>query len=45
MLTLPSAVRIYVAAEELDPRRGFDGLGAATPSLMGADRKRCPTDA
>ena len=37
MLTLPSAVRIYVAAEPVDLRRGFDGLAAATRSLMGAD--------
>jgi transposase len=37
MLTLPSSVRIYVAAEPVDLRRGFDGLAAATRSLMGAD--------
>ena len=37
MLTLPSSVRIYVASEPVDLRRGFDGLGAATRSLMGAD--------
>ena len=37
MLTLPSSVRIYVAAEPVDLRRGFDGLSAATRSLMGAD--------
>jgi len=37
VLTLPSAVRIYVAAEPVDLRRGFDGLAAATRSLMGAD--------
>ena len=36
MLTLPSAVRIYVAAEAVDLRRGFDGLAAATRSLIGA---------
>jgi transposase len=35
MLTLPSSVRIYVAAEAVDLRRGFDGLAAATRSLMG----------
>jgi len=34
MLTLPAAVRIYVAAEPVDLRRGFDGLAAATRSLM-----------
>lgn len=37
MLTLPSSVRIYVASEPVDLRRGFDGLGAATRSLMGRD--------
>ena len=37
MLTLPAAVRIYVAAEPVDLRRGFDGLAAATRSLMRAD--------
>jgi transposase len=35
MLTLPSSVRIYVAAESVDLRRGFDGLAAAARSLMG----------
>lgn len=34
MLTLPSSVRIYVAAEAVDLRRGFDGLAAATRSLI-----------
>jgi transposase len=34
---LPSSVRIYVAAEAVDLRRGFDGLAAATRSLIGAD--------
>jgi transposase len=37
MLTLPSSVRIYIAAEPVDLRRGFDGLAAATRSLIGAD--------
>ena len=37
MLTLPCAVRIYVAAEPVDLRRGFDGLAAATRQLIGAD--------
>jgi len=37
MLTLPSSVRIYVAAEPVDLRRGFDGLAAATRSLIGED--------
>jgi transposase len=35
MLTLPASVRIYVAAEPVDLRRGFDGLAAATRNLMG----------
>lgn len=37
MLTLPSSVRIYVAAEPVDLRRGFDGLAATTRSVIGAD--------
>lgn len=37
MLTLPSSVRIYIAAEPVDLRRGFDGLAAATRSVIGAD--------
>lgn len=35
MLTMPASVRIYVAAEAVDLRRGFDGLAAATRSLIG----------
>jgi hypothetical protein len=31
MLTLPASVRIYVAAEAVDLRRGFDGLAATVP--------------
>ena len=34
MLTLPSSVRIFVAAEAVDLRRGFDGLAAATRSVI-----------
>lgn len=34
MLTLPSSVRIYVAAEAVDLRRGFDGLAATTRSVI-----------
>jgi transposase len=34
MLTLPSTVRIYVAAEPVDLRRGFDGLAAATREII-----------
>lgn len=37
MVTLPSSVRIYVAAEPVDLRRGFDGLAATTRSVIGAD--------
>ena len=37
MLTLPSSVRIYVASEATDMRRGFDGLSALTRSVIGAD--------
>jgi transposase len=35
MWALPSSVRIYVAAEATDLRRGFDGLAAATRSVIG----------
>lgn len=34
MLTLPASVRIFVAAEAVDLRRGFDGLAAATRSVI-----------
>jgi hypothetical protein len=34
VLTLPSSVRIYVAAEPVDLRCGFDGLAAATRRLI-----------
>lgn len=34
MLTLPSSVRIFVAAEPVDLRRGFDGLAAATRAII-----------
>lgn len=37
MLTLPAAVRIYVAAEAVDLRRGFDGLAATTRSVIRED--------
>ena len=37
MLTLPSSVRIFIAAEPVDLRRGFDGLSAATRSLICED--------
>ena len=34
MLTLPSSVRIFIAAEPVDLRRGFDGLAAATRTVI-----------
>jgi transposase len=37
MFALPAAVRIYVAADAVDLRRGFDGLSAATRTVIGAD--------
>lgn len=37
MLTLPASVRIYVATEAVDLRRGFDGLAAATRAIIGGD--------
>ena len=37
LMTLPSAVRIYLATEPVDLRRGFDGLAAATRTLIGLD--------
>ena len=37
MLRLPATVRIYVAAEPVDLRRGFDGLAAATREIIRQD--------
>ena len=37
MLTLPASVRIFIAAEPVDLRRGFDGLAAATRSVISQD--------
>lgn len=37
MLTLPGTVRIYMAAEPVDLRRGFDGLAAATRQVIRED--------
>jgi len=37
VLTLPASVRIYVAAEAMDLRRGFDGLAAAVRSVIRED--------
>jgi transposase len=37
MLALPASVRIYIAADAVDLRRGFDALAAVTRSVIGAD--------
>jgi transposase len=37
VLTLPASVRIYVAAEAVDLRRGFDGLAAVTRGVIRQD--------
>ena len=37
MLTLGSSVRIYVAAETVDLRNGFDGLAAVTRQIIRED--------
>jgi transposase len=37
MLTLSSAVRVYLAAEPVDLRKGFDGLSGATRTIIEAD--------
>jgi transposase len=37
LMTLPSAVQIYLATDPVDLRRGFDGLAAATRTLIGLD--------
>jgi len=37
LLTLPSTVRIYVAAEAVDLRKGHDGLAAATRQIIRGD--------
>jgi transposase len=37
MLTLPASVRIYLASEAVDLRRGFDALAAAARSTIGVD--------
>lgn len=34
MLTLPPAVRIYVAVEPVDARKSFDGLSAAVREIL-----------
>jgi transposase len=35
VLTLPCSVRIYIAAEPVDLRKGFDGLSALTRTVIG----------
>jgi len=37
VIALPSSVRIFVAAEAVDLRRGFDGLAALTRSVINRD--------
>ena len=37
MLSLPSAVRLYVAAAPVDMRKGFDSLAALAHSAIGQD--------
>lgn len=37
MLTLPSSVRVYLASEPTDMRRGFNGLSAVVEGCFGLD--------
>lgn len=37
MLTLPSSVRVYLASEPTDMRRGFNGLSAVVEGCFGFD--------
>ena len=37
MISLPPAVRIFLARDPADMRRGFDGLAALTASVLGQD--------
>lgn len=37
MLTMPSTVKVYMAMEPYDLRRGVDGLSAAARSVMGVN--------
>jgi hypothetical protein len=44
VLTLGFGVRIYVAAEAVDLRKGFDGLAAATRQIIREDPERVNVD-
>jgi transposase len=37
VISLPPSVRIFLAVEPADMRRGFDGLAALTTSVIGQD--------
>ena len=37
MLSLPASVRVFVATEPVDLRKGFDGLSGATRSVVRED--------
>jgi len=37
MLTLPSSVRVFVAAEPVDLRKSFDGLSGVVQGVLGRD--------
>jgi len=37
VLTLPPTVRVFVATEPVDLRKGFDGLGALVRGVLAAD--------
>ena len=37
MITFPPTVRIFLAAQPADLRKGFDGLAALTTSVRGGD--------
>lgn len=37
MLSLPASVKIFVASEPVDLRKGFDGLSAATRNVIRQD--------
>jgi len=37
VLTLPMAVKVYVALDPIDCRKSFDGLSAAVTSVLGQD--------